>query len=406
MRLSKREKVMLILLGFFLIGVVYYQFVFTKQVSKLSSLRDERQQLQDSYDKMQASVISVDKNNTAIKIYKDSIESKSMEFYPQIYQDRIILEINDLLEKAKIKGSLSFSEVEVLPVNKYFADSNSETQEPTLKKPADEINSLEKQNKENSDKNTGESTVDSVDNDGLLVEQMQVTVNFTGAYEDVSEFIKLVSEYARLIAVPNIALTSSGDNKVSGTLNLEFYSVPKVSDEDAEYLQWTIDNTYGKSNPFKSDSSISTVTTDEKNKDYNLIMSVNGKSSDLPSMSFGKEGDFTRNTYIYYDKNEKIDVDLEINEEDGKYYVKYKTSTSSYPADYNDKGALITPIDGKINIVIYSSTRTGTDDNVSVNLNAKSNLDNVSTKITILNEDKSNPRVTVNAFGKVEYFVK
>lgn len=131
MRLSKREKVMLILLGFFLIGVVYYQFVFTKQVSKLSSLRDERQQLQDSYDKMQASVISVDKNNTAIKIYKDSIESKSMEFYPQIYQDRIILEINDLLEKAKIKGSLSFSEVEVLPVNKYFADSNSETQEPT-----------------------------------------------------------------------------------------------------------------------------------------------------------------------------------------------------------------------------------------------------------------------------------
>lgn len=248
--------------------------------------------------------------------------------------------------------------------------------------------------------------MDSVDNDGLLVEQMQVTVNFTGAYEDVSEFIKLVSEYARLIAVPNIALTSSGDNKVSGTLNLEFYSVPKVSDEDAEYLQWTIDNTYGKSNPFKSDSSISTVTTDEKNKDYNLIMSVNGKSSDLPSMSFGKEGDFTRNTYIYYDKNEKIDVDLEINEEDGKYYVKYKTSTSSYPADYNDKGALITPIDGKINIVIYSSTRTGTDDNVSVNLNAKSNLDNVSTKITILNEDKSNPRVTVNAFGKVEYFVK
>lgn len=406
MRLSKREKVMLILLGFFLIGVVYYQFVFTKQVSKLSSLRDERQQLQDSYDKMQASVISVDKNNTAIKIYKDSIESKSMEFYPQIYQDKIILEINDLLEKAKIKGSLSFSEVEVLPVNKYFPDSNSDTQVPALKEPADEINSLEKQNNGASDKNTGESTVDSVDNDGLLVEQMQVTVNFTGTYEDVSEFIKLVSEYARLIAVPNIALTSSGDNKVSGTLNLEFYSVPKVSDEDAEYLQWTIDNTYGKSNPFKSDSSISTVTTDEKNKDYNLIMSVNGKSSDLPSMSFGKEGDFTRNTYIYYDKNEKIDVDLEINEEDGKYYVKYKTSTSSYPADYNDKGALITPIDGKINIVIYSSTRTGTDDNVSVNLNAKSNLDNVSTKITILNEDKSNPRVIVNAVGKVEYFVK
>lgn len=409
MKLSKREKILVILLAFFLVGVAYYELVFVKQRERVENLKTEKESVEGTYNNMVTSIKNMEKNDTNIKICKESIEAKSMKLYPKLYQDKIIIEINDLLDKAEIKGSLSFSEVTVANIAKYFGEEAEKEEvkgEPSLKEPADELRKLSDEDKDsnNTDSNKGEKT--DIPVESLFVEQMQVGVDFTGSYENATKFIKLLSDYARLIALPNVALTSTGDDQVAGNVNLEFYSIPKFTDEDGKYLDWTLNNTYGKSNPFKSDSTVSTSSRGDEEKKYDFVMSVNGSNSDLPSMAMGKENDVTRDTYIYFDKNEKVDVDIEINEENGKYYVKYKTGNSSYPSNYNENGVEVNPGEGSIKIGVYSSSRLGAEDKVSVNINVTSNTTSKVTEIVVMDEDKSNPRVTVNTSGNAKYYVK
>ena len=409
MKLSKREKILVILLAFFLVGVAYYELVFVKQRERVENLKAEKESVEGTCNNMVTSIKNMEKNDTNIKICKESIEAKSMKLYPKLYQDKIIIEINDLLDKAEIKGSLSFSEVTVANIAKYFGEEAEKEEvkgEPSLKEPADELRKLSDEDKDsnNTDSNKGEKT--DIPVESLFVEQMQVGVDFTGSYENATKFIKLLSDYARLIALPNVALTSTGDDQVAGNVNLEFYSIPKFTDEDGKYLDWTLNNTYGKSNPFKSDSTVSTSSRGDEEKKYDFVMSVNGSNSDLPSMAMGKESDVTRDTYIYFDKNEKVDVDIEINEENGKYYVKYKTGNSSYPSNYNENGVEVNPGEGSIKIGVYSSSRLGAEDKVSVNINVTSNTTSKVTEIVVMDEDKSNPRVTVNTSGNAKYYVK
>lgn len=427
MKVSKREKLLLVLLAFVAIGVIYYQFIYVKQVAKLDELKAQEHEVSLKYETMLTKVNTIEKNKTDIKIYRESIGSKSMMLYPELYQEKIILEVNELLKEAGIKGSLSFSEVIVAPVEKYFADEQVEKVEETLEKPANEIKGLngeevakeEGSSSNNEDVNSGESTENAEGTEveqpvagttetteGNIVEQMKVSISFTGTYANTTKFIKLVSDYARLVAMPTLSLSASGEDAVSGSLDLEFYSIPKISEEDSEYLKWTIENTYGKENPFLEGGTGVSASENKEDEGYDVIMSVKGANSDLPSVTLGKANDSTRDTYVYFDKNEKVDIDIEITEEDGKFYAKYKTPTSSYPSNYSEKGIEVNPEDGKIQIAVYSTTRLNVEDKVTVNLNVTSNAAEKMTVVTIMDDDKTNPRININAKGKVEYVIK
>lgn len=420
MKVTKREKLILIMLAFIGIGVVYYQFVYTKQVAKLEEIEAQEAEVNNTYMTMLSKVNGIDKNKSSIKIFRESIGAKSMSLYPKLYQDKIILELNKLLNDAGIKGNISFSEITVQTVAEYFATGEEEVQEPSLKEPAEEINQLngkeikQEQGTEKEESATaapeesaeGEAPVQPEGTEGLLVEQMKVTISFSGTYKNTTKFIELVSDYARLVAIPDITLAASGDDKVSGSLSLEFYSIPKISDEDAEYLKWELFNPYGKENPFLEGGTGITQTGNNEDDGYDIIMSVKGANSDLPSITLGKGNDSTRGTYVYYDGNEKIDIDIEISEENGKYYVKYKTPDSSYPSNYEAKGIEVKPGDGKIEIAVYSSSRLSVDDKVAVNLKVTSTTEEKITVVTIIDDDKTNPRINVTPVGEVEYIIK
>ncbi len=427
MKVSKREKLLLVLLAFVAIGVIYYQFIYVKQVAKLEELKAQEQEVNLKYETMLTKVNTIEKNKTDIKICRESIGSKSMVLYPELYQEKIILEVNELLEEAGIKGSLSFSEVTVAPVEKYFAGEQGENAEATLQKTANEIKELngeevaedEVSSSNNENVNNGESTENAEGTEGEqssegtpevvegnMVEQMKVSISFTGTYANTTKFIKLVSDYARLVAMPTLSLSASGGDAVSGSLDLEFYSIPKISEEDSEYLKWTIENTYGKENPFLEGGTGISASANKEDEGYDVIMSVKGANSDLPSVTLGKANDLTRDTYVYFDKNEKGDIDIEIIEEGGKFYVRYRTPTSSYPSNYSEKGIEINPEDGKIQIAVYSTTRLNVEDKVTVNLNVTSSAEEKMTVVTIMDDDKTNPRININAKGKVEYVIK
>ncbi len=415
MKVSKREKFLLGVLVLIIICAAYYKLVYERQYAKLQEIKQEESELNKKYNEMLSNINTITKNKPDIKILRDSIGSKSMLLYPKIYQDRIIIELNKLLNNAGIKGSLTFSEVTVSPIEAYFSevsdpkeqasleqvveDSSKEKTKEDVKEKLEETKDLGEDQATKSDK--GEST-------GNKVEQMKVSVSFNGTYKNVAKFVKLISEYERILAMPNINITASGNDEVSGTLDLEFYSIPKINPyEDSKYLKWTFDEEYGKENPFLEGSQSSMASRTSEGNNYAVVMALKGVNSDLPSLTLGKENDLTRESYIYNDENKKVDVEIQVNKEGGKYYIKYKTEKASYPSDYSKNGIELRNVDEEnINIAIYSSKRIGIDDKVGANIKVINNANDKKVSLTIIDDDKTSPRVQITPEGKVEYVNK
>ncbi|WP_346936696.1 hypothetical protein [Clostridium sp.] len=415
MKVSKREKFLLGVLVLVIICAGYYKLVYEKQYAKFQEVKQQESELNKKYNEMLTNINTITKNKSDIKILKDSIGSKSMLLYPEMYQDRIIIELNKLLNEAGIKGSLTFSEVTISPIEAYFSEVAEAKAKPSLEQVVEESNKEKTkedvEGKLEETKELGEEQADKRDegeSKETKVEQMKVSVSFNGTYKNVTKFVKIVSEYERLLAMPNINITASGNDEVSGTLDLEFYSIPKINSyEDAKYLKWPFDEKYGKENPFLEGSqSLLASRTNEENK-YAIVMALKGVNSDLPSLTLGKEDDLTRETYIYNDENKKVDVEIEVNKEGGKYYIKYKTEKASYPSDYSKNGIELKNVDEEnINIGIYSSKRIGIDDKGGANIKVINNTNNKKVSLTIIDDDKTNPRVQITPEGKVEYVNK
>lgn len=415
MKVSKREKFLLGVLVLIIICTAYYKLVYERQYAKLQEIKQEESELNKKYNEMLSNINTITKNKSDIKILKDSIGSKSMLLYPKIYQDRIIIELNKLLNDAGIKGSLTFSEVTVSPIEAYFSEVADLKEQPSLEQVVEESNKektkedVEEKLEETKDLGEEQATKsDKGESTGNKVEQMKVSVSFNGTYKNVAKFVKLISEYERILAMPNINITASGNDEVSGTLDLEFYSIPKINPyEDSKYLKWTFDEEYGKENPFLEGSQSSTLSTTSEEKNYAVVMALKGVNSDLPSLTLGKENDLTRESYIYNDENKKVDVEIEVNKEGGKYYIKYKTEKSSYPSDYSKNGIELRNVDEEnINIAIYSSKRIGIDDKVGANIKVINNANDKKVSLTIIDDDKTSPRVQITPEGKVEYVNK
>ncbi|WP_346878430.1 MULTISPECIES: type 4a pilus biogenesis protein PilO [unclassified Clostridium] len=415
MKVSKREKFLLGVLVLIIICTAYYKLVYERQYAKLQEIKQEESELNKKYNEMLSNINTITKNKGDIKILKGSIGSKSMLLYPKIYQDRIIIELNKLLNNAGIKGSLTFSEVTVSPIEAYFSEVADPKEQASLEQVVEE-SSKEKtkedvEEKLEETKELGEDQAtkrDEGESTGNKVEQMKVSVSFNGTYKNVAKFVKLISEYERILAMPNINITASGNDEVSGTLDLEFYSIPKINPyEDSKYLKWTFDEEYGKENPFLEGNQSSMASRTSEGNNYVLIMALKGVNSDLPSLTLGKENDLTRESYIYNDENKKVDVEIEVNKEGGKYYIKYKTEKSSYPSDYSKNGIELRNVDEEnINIAIYSSKRIGIDDKVGANIKVINNANDKKVSLTIIDDDKTSPRVQITPEGKVEYVNK
>lgn len=415
MKVSKREKFLLGVLVLIIICTAYYKLVYERQYAKLQEIKQEESELNKKYNEMLSNINTITKNKSDIKILKDSIGSKSMLLYPKIYQDRIIIELNKLLNDAGIKGSLTFSEVMVSPIETYFSEVADTKEQPSLEQVVEESSKektkedVEEKLEETKDLGEEQATKrDEGESTGNKVEQMKVSVSFNGTYKNVAKFVKLISEYERILAMPNINITASGNDEVSGTLDLEFYSIPKINPyEDSKYLKWTFDEEYGKENPFLEGSQSSMASRTSEGNNYVLIMALKGVNSDLPSLTLGKENDLTRESYIYNDENKKVDVEIEVNKEGGKYYIKYKTEKSSYPSDYSKNGIELRNVDEEnINIAIYSSKRIGIDDKVGANIKVINNANDKKVSLTIIDDDKTSPRVQITPEGKVEYVNK
>lgn len=418
MNISKREKYLIGIFLALLICFVYYQFVYTKQVEKLKAVRTEKDNLEKRYNDIMDAIANLEAKEDEFKLLKAKVLGKSEKLYPVIMQEKIILELDKLLKDSGLNGNIAFSPIEAAAVEKLERAEIKKT-ESSLKAFVDEYNgnvsneaeSISDTSGENS---SGNSTTNSSNEEeganqknnkgnSTTTEQLKVAINFSGTYEALKSFIASVQNYERKIVIPNISITAQSETELTGVMNLEFHAVPKIDDQDIDYLIWSLNNIYGKEILFSSGeaSGAYASTIEEQSSEENVndfVMMLKSPSSELPTVTIGKAKDDSRESYLYSDNAGIESVEISFEEVDGNTFFKYKTTTSYYPKDNSPEGMQFIPKSENIVLEILSENRVGTSDNSGINLKV---INNTSKKVEVIikNDDSSNPRVSVTSEG-------
>ncbi len=419
MKISKREKFLLGILGTLIIVFVYYQFIYVKQVKKLNTKRDEKSVIEEKYNTVMKEIESLGEKENQVKSLKISVTEKSKKLYPIIMQEKIIIEIDKLLNDSGLYGNIAFSPIEAAEVEELKTEEIIKA-ESSLKELINEYEGNSLEGSENNSENTSEVTNNNkesqgevnteVESDKATSEQLKVAINFSGSYISLKNFISSIENYERKIVITSISITAKSQENLTGIMSLEFHAVPKLSGEDESYLKWTLNNVYGKDILFSNGSAsgaysntIEDQSVEADAKDF--VMMVKSSLSELPTLTIGKAKDDLTESYIYSDNEKVEEVEITFDEVDGKTYFKYKTSNSYYPRENTSQGKEFTPKASDIVVEILSEKRNGSSDNSGINLKV---INNTSKKVEIVikDDDNTNPRVSVNSKGNTVNITK
>lgn len=392
MKLSNKEKVLLSVLGGLLIGVIYYQFVYSKQIDKISELEQQKIEIETEYNELMDTIARLEEREENVKSLLSDINFNTKTFYPEIVQENIILELDKYLDESTLQGDISFSEVSVQAVEKFEAKLTDD-EESTFENFVNQYN--------------GTSNTTQVDNQEIVledgteqesnstIEMLTVTLNYKGTYECLKKFISNIEVSNREILITDLSMSVGSNGELTGSMTLEFYSIPKLSTSDNEYLEWSIDGTYGTSMPFlvqSSETQDSTEASSKVSSDFAAI--VKSINSDLPSIMIGKSDATDQSTYISTTNNNSQDGEMIFNLVDNKYYCKYSLGSNIYSTNYNGSGISFDPTSENIIIEVTSEVRTDADDKSGLNLKVTNNTDKI-VEVIIVNDD-DNHRVSIN----------
>lgn len=425
LNISKREKVLLSILGIILVGFVYYNFIYCNLVNYVDKKTAEKQEIETKYNTAKATIDAMDNQRSRLKMLTAKVNDEAKPLYPTVSQEHIIVEIDDLIKQCNLEGGFEFDDVKLDSVPTFKkSEKDKGVLESSIQATADKYNNkfgdskdkgnTKKDENNNSDSNaadnqqdsnsssTADSSSNSTDNSNSTgkenkkntVVYMEGKVKFYGTYENVVKFVKAMEEKDKKIALYGIGMDINDSEWVKGELGIGIYSIPKINDEISDYLKWTIDGTYGKAEPFQLNQPAGTgIQMDGNDSDFSI--SSRSSSSELPTVMIGRADDNLRTSYVYADGNNEQSAEIVFTQDGDNYYYKYKTANGSMPVDFKGKGNQFTPVGKNIVIDISSEERLSKNDKAGLNIKITNDTDKL-IMVNVSGDDSDNPRISID----------
>lgn len=273
MKMSSRERNLLCIVVSVALGVLYYNFVFTKNSAKLEEKKVERQQVEEKYKEAKAEIDDIDNRRTKLSELKVKGEELAKDYYPEIIQENLIKEIKTLMDKNGLKGDYSWAErnadqledltpaILELPKSSVQALADivkSQIGEDSSDKKDTQSSEVVSNNKEtetstavaetgtataetstaNATTTTQSSTNSNGEQNGPTPVKMVLTIKLRGNYDSLRNFVQDIKDYGRVVAASALSTDWSSANDFEGQIDVEFYAIPKINDKDDEYLDW------------------------------------------------------------------------------------------------------------------------------------------------------------------------
>jgi Tfp pilus assembly protein PilO len=203
--LIKSERVLLSLLGIALVVYLSNRFILTPQVERASSLAAEVVELDNRIADMNNTIQKEANIKKEWEMLHREREEILKNYFPVLDQAQMIYLLNDLIEDDKVA------------VNEFsFSSPNSETM------------------------------------GDLAVQNMSISVPYTGSYEGTIEVVKALGESPRRIVVDKLYMDRDSDASVSGSMALKIYSLEGIAETDPEVILVNVADGSGEGSLFAS----------------------------------------------------------------------------------------------------------------------------------------------------------
>lgn len=250
MKVSKRDKNLLIFLITFIIGFLCLNYAIFPALSENSNLKaqeyaanEELKNIQDIINK-QASLENQEKQ------LKQKLSLKYQIFFYELNQERILYKLDTLIQQSglsvksytpadKIVSSISVPQSKYTytkyPLLNYAIETNS-----TL------LDSFDKG--QVTANKTGSSSSSTLTESSIA--QMSITINFNNtSYSSIMGFIKKIEDMNKAIIIDEIDI-HKGETNLSGRIVITIYSMPKVDENESNELIFSPTTSKGKADPF------------------------------------------------------------------------------------------------------------------------------------------------------------
>lgn len=375
MKLTARDKKLLLVLAIVAIVCIPYFFILQPMMDDISSLQSEVSQLQsDATYLEQLALMEGDYQAGA-----EQMASKSatlLERFP-----------SDLLQEKNIL--FIHNTEQMVPVSLYQVSLGDDVAaQLTSDAEAEQIDAVEAE--------TGDVTDDAVieDNttetslgDGLTAMQTETQFAFDAGYRQFKDFLNYILEYQDRMVITDIDASYSAEtDMVDGSFKLVQYALKSEGRNDVSVLEPNM--IQGTTNIFRQASG-SFDESEQAQEEADFFISLNQPEADIDSLIIGQSNDATEESYFASSKNDRQSVTVTFTGKEGEYNANYKIGNSSYSADGIDFEK-----EGSIVLQVISSARLDEDDNVAIDLNVVNKTD-VSLRVLMQNDDTENPRVTI-----------
>lgn len=365
MKINERAKILITLGAVILIVVLFFMFLLPPALDKIKEARLKNSELDEVIAAIEENIALDGELTDHYKILNIKALAFSNKFYNNIAQERIILDVNQLLTEAGLTvNNLTFRE------QKGMAEVN----------------------------NSGDGLGDLAD-----LPCMEVSLNYGGTFNEYLSFLNQIKEYDKRILVKRADIINSskriGENFLAGNMTLEFYAVPSLLNNLTDSLNGDFEGIKGGKDPFSGISLVDADVMDillgrERINACDFVLTAKPITSDLPTVVLGLDDDISAESFVCIDSPEVENARLHLFMQDEQYLCKYQVGEDVYPL--NAEGVEIPFVDGEREIVmkIFSNPRVNLTDFSGVNL-ALINETNKPLVVKLLNDDPENPRVNI-----------
>lgn len=436
MKLTPRDKKLLLILGAFIFLVVYVKFLMIPKISNINELNSQIATLNNTYSMNLTYKQKLNNMDSDIKIISKKLTDLRAIYPPSVNCDELLVLIQDLAGKSKLNiDKIIFQQIQPANINTpespNQAAQNGQADQATASalninqsgssietKIANYFNILGLLPNQNSQ----QQSIIIPDGKGYYV---SVSIEASGTNEQIKSFYSALNKLKNRAICKNATLkstgaTDSGEQQLDLTTTIDFYGIMDKGAGEYYLLpngKWFPTAASDKKNLFKpyegantsriqvtSENAIGSNATEQDELPSNLdgydfsISTAAFGGGFIPSVSVCCNNPASTandpNPVAYGDNKEIENVEISVEQIAGRFYCKFKTAHEAYPdAKYTETMQFI-PRGKNLKLFIISSVRSGKDDKAGVNISI---INNTNTRFTykIYNDDKTNPRVKI-----------
>ena len=254
MKLNPREKIMLIALAILIVLAGSYFLLIKPELDQIDLLKIEKDELEIKIDEINKELSMGSKIDADIMELDILVEEMTKDFYPEILKDKIIVLLDDLVNKTNIENdSVVFSKIMIQAIKLNSITDGSSISYP-LNDLANEYLAMHPL-EEVEEVVTEESIGPVIDTSGISIDEkkiksMSIKFQLNGTYEQLTSFIKEIEALERSVVITDLVVVKGEEEQLLSNMDVIFYAIPKMYEQDEEYYEWEYENEYGKVDPF------------------------------------------------------------------------------------------------------------------------------------------------------------